>query len=1035
MDRLTRFQIARSPDVARAADVATRGWNLLTSAQSGQALTSSPAGLLLTPAQVTGIAPLSSWQAPPAASRPGLFDSLHAQLHGAFEANDYAAVARHASAFLAKHPPIAPSRRSGAEQAIHRFFRLTGRSSTESERLALYDSLTPDERADWFRAAPARIDLEKSQALAAAAAGVSLGSEADLLGGLHADLAFSVLAAGLAANPDRGRFSDKYVDRVLRLDAFLPPFVFALDPCGTPASGRPGAAGPLERRLARLAAYRDSLEAIAAVAQERGHGPTDGDDPCDCRCDDPPCLPIDPCCANIGWYVSELLSLRVETRCYKPSDLAYIENVAPWETRIRSHGFSRVLVETSEDERTSSRTEERDHQVTDRFSLQKEIENSQSAALEVDAKLKGKIFGQAYELRTGTSLTKESAYREAREQARETIERAALTLQVQSRRLRSRTVTTQTDERNKHKIKNGTGIAAVAKYFWVTQEKRAQLLSHGPAVTIDLLIPSPSLLFQHMQEVKRERGFTLAKPEPPAKPMVDGKPLAPKHIVRDNYAALAEQYGVTEYDDPPAPPPTLHESATVSRGTPSQDITIPPGYTATEMTMHSVTLHRQFLGFARISADFGGGRVSHVTKGSDTSWTALNTRSSGAVTISEVNASKDSSITVVIRLEPDPVDLGPWQKSLYASIMAKYEEALAKYESDLKDYNEALEAYNAKFDEAIKGRHPFACEEIMRTELKRLAIFLMCGEFDWPDVMNMKAQPCGMPWPNRKEAERATSHWYFFDRAFNWNLATFTFFDYFRNPMCRWVDTYEPDEPNFLFKAFLRAGYARAEIPVFPGMEEDVKTYLQTGAMWGPSGTMPSDPADPRWISAIEEIKHSHGCFQQDREGHAEAYPDPVTGAFDSHVLVYTDRYWDPLLGAGGGIDGNAIALDLDHEIYIDGIAYRIVSIVPDPAGPPFSTAPGSAMQWIVGLDRRFESAPFIDPAAAPPLLKPYNYAVGARFVGAPFHFDLPTDLIWIGDQDNPCLPCYPIECKGAHPDAESCECTIGDPPARAGGE
>lgn len=299
----------------------------------------------------------------------------------------------------------------------------------------------------------------------------------------------------------------------------------------------------------------------------------------------------------------------------------------------------------------------------------------------------------------------------------------------------------------------------------------------------------------------------------------------------------------------------------------------------------------------------------------------------------------------------------------------------------------------------------------MRAELKRSAIFMMCGEFDWPDVMNLKAQPCGLPWPNRKKADKATDAWYFFDRAFNWSLASFTFFDYFRNPMCKWVDAYEPDEPNFLFKAFLRAGYARVQLPVSPGMEGDVQNYLQTGGLWGLTGTRPANPADPRWISVIEEIKHSYDCFQQDREGHAEAYPDPVTGAFDSRVRIYTDRYWSPLPAPLGSLDQDAINLDLDREIFIDGIAYRIVSLVADPASPVWDPTPGTTMSWIVGLERRFESQPFIDPAATPPLLKPWNYAIGARFVGAPFHFDLPTDLIWIGDQGNPCLPCYPIEC------------------------
>lgn len=1074
MAQLTRFEIARLPDVSLSFTAASRGWSLLTHTQNAQKISSSAAALLLTPAQVAAIPPLVNWKSQAGPLTTSIFDGLHHKLYAAYINGNYGDVEDIASKFLTEYAPAPLHNRSFAEQQVRRFFTLKGAASTAAERLQLLESLSDEQRAMWFNTAHERIDLEKAQALAQAASGTGF-ADIDLLGGLHADLAFCVLAASAeTVGVKRSRFPNKYVDRVLGYSAFLPDFIFRIDACGRVVRTE----SLLAEQLAALAAYREKVaaadtaaaeggrtgatkEGVAtesgggrtgaskdgvtsdagggrtgatkdAVAEASGGGRTgatkisDGDvvkggveagtpghrDACDCKCDDPPCLPIDPCCAEINWYVTELLTLRDETHCYKASDIAYIENIAPWETRIRTHGFTRTVVETSEDETTSSESEERDHQVTDRFSLQKAIESNQRASLDVDAKLSGKIYGQKYEVDTSASLSKESAYREAREQARETVDKAALKIQVQTRKLRTRTTTVETTERNKHKFENDTAVPAVAKYFWVTQEKRGQLFSYGPALTIDLLMPSPSLLFQHMEKIKRERGLPT-KPTEPARPSVDGVLLAPKKITPGNYEAICAEYGIAVYDDPPVPPPVLYASATVTRGSPSQDITIPPGYTAVEMSMTDNTLHRQVPGFyARISADFGGGRVTHHTDNSpDTPTVGLNTRNSGAVTINEKNASKDSSITVVIKMVPDPVDLGPWQKSIYTLVMAKYEAAMEKYENDLDDYEEAVRAYNKAMDDKIRGRHPFACEEIMRTELKRSAIFMMCGEFDWPGVMNMKAQPCGMPWPNRKKADVATNNWYFFDRAFNWNLASFTFFDYFRNPMCKWVDMYEPDEPNFLFKAFLRAGYARIQVPVSPGMEEDVKTFIQTGGLWGLTGKRPANPNDPRWISVIEEIKHSHDCYQQDREGYAEAYPDPVTGAFDSRIRVYTDRYWDPAVLPSGALDTNAMALDLNHEIFIDGIAYRIVSIAPDPLGPAYNPAPGTLMAWIIGLERKFESAPFIDPAATPPLLKPYNYAVGALFVGAPFHFDLPTDLIWIGDQGNACLPCYPIDC------------------------
>jgi hypothetical protein len=60
-------------------------------------------------------------------------------------------------------------------------------------------------------------------------------------------------------------------------------------------------------------------------------------------------------------------------------------------------------------------------------------------------------------------------------------------------------------------------------------------------------------------------------------------------------------------------------------------------------------------------------------------------------------------------------------------------------------------------------------------------------------------------------------------------------------------------------------------------------------------------------------------------------------------------------------------------------------------------------MEWIITLERVFEGK--IDGV--------YKHAIGAKYVGSPFYFELPTNLVWIGDYDNKCLPCYPLKpCK-----------------------
>ena len=157
-------------------------------------------------------------------------------------------------------------------------------------------------------------------------------------------------------------------------------------------------------------------------------------------------------------------------------------------------------------------------------------------------------------------------------------------------------------------------------------------------------------------------------------------------------------------------------------------------------------------------------------------------------------------------------------------------------------------------------------------------------------------------------------------------------------------------------------------------------------------------PGDDRWISVIEEIKHSYKCYQNDREGDVVPFADeadPTKGTREVY-LKGTDLYWNQFTGA---VDSHALDLDKDREIFIEGIGYRIINIRLADGSPPYDPTSGSDMVWIVLLERAFEGK--TDGV--------YKHAIGAKYIGAPFFFELPTNLVWIGDHDNKNLPTYPV--------------------------
>ncbi len=165
----------------------------------------------------------------------------------------------------------------------------------------------------------------------------------------------------------------------------------------------------------------------------------------------------------------------------------------------------------------------------------------------------------------------------------------------------------------------------------------------------------------------------------------------------------------------------------------------------------------------RISLVFSTGSVSQVRDGPNTELAAINERNSGNATLSEDAATKDLYIVARITLTPDPVDLTEWQNKIYAQIVAKDQESEQVAALALAEYEKAKAEYDREQSEKIKGRHPFAAEEIIRAELKRAAIYMMCDEFTPNNAMNINSQPCGFPEINRREAAESGNEWYFFD--------------------------------------------------------------------------------------------------------------------------------------------------------------------------------------------------------------------------------------------------------------------------------
>jgi hypothetical protein len=921
--------------------------------------------------------------------------SLHGRLYAAFQASDWPrliAVARgHLDALAAGaalHPISAeavaflqPKRIAATDYDLKTF-------CAGFETKAIKDYMAGGFAHDWAALADEALALHCLDALGKA--------KSDPTGKLRSLNALSALITRFnRATKEREPSFTHIVEQAYEAPVFLPDWSFEIDVCSDPHP-RDGllALTPLELRWRRILQMREKATGN-----------------CDCTPPEPVCTPQSVCCPEFKYYIADLLELRDWTYRYKAGDIAYIEVVGAGEMRKREHIMKVTKEVFSELTSTNRISDKRDLSVTDIGTLSREIDRANTSKQDGTATVAGS-YGtdkSLYKLSATATLsygtTASDAIKEAQSDVRTTVSSAVAEIEKTVTAHSTDRVTTEETETNSHDWDNIAGVdPKVTKYFWVTQEKRAQLYSHGLRLIAELIIPSPARLFERLVADRLEAEVRKQVP-----PLVGTAPVAPSalaltanDLTRENYLQNAAQYGI---NNAPAPPTAVvYEvvsnaygkvgNKTENKGT--MQVSVPAGYHATHMHLDGGASYR--------TVGTGNGRYVKFALGTEL-WFGSggnklddglpNLTGQLAITVSASNITGcTASITVTCNL--DNATFAAWQKDIFDLISSKHDDQMSAYQAALKTWLDAKaehDAAEAKVREELQAqddnRNPFYNRQIERTELKRAAIYLLCEDFSCVSEWIAKAEPCGLPEIDRHQTAEHGYDWYFWDRLFDWQYMAYAFFDYFWNPMCDWVERFDPDNADAIFKAFLGAGYARVLIPVNLSMEADFLWYSSTLQKWGQTGVPPLNPTDPRWQNVLYELKYANKDAMMPRQGYVEN-----VAAGDVTLLIKgTDRYWDSV---GHIVDAAAVAADVDREIFIDGSVYMIASIQPEPGSPPYTNA--NTMWWRVTIDRPYEGS-----ASARRL-----YACGAQAVAPAFSFDLPTELIWAGAHDQ-CLPTYPL--------------------------
>jgi hypothetical protein len=554
--------------------------------------------------------------------------------------------------------------------------------------------------------------------------------------------------------------------------------------------------------------------------------------------------------------VTDLLVTRDHIKRYEASEVAHIENVLKGETRFREHSRkesteTEIVVETE-----VVRQEERDLQTTDRLEVRREVSQllKEEASLKAGASLSAS-YGPTVEFKTyvdgTTNSTSEQALKQATTFSQETVSRA--TAKVAERVAERRRTRTSVEllELNRHQFENTSGTLwsghITGIYQWVNKVYEAQLFNYGRRVIYDVFVPEPAAYFLYaLQSGADKRPLDLVKPDP--------FNVAPAQLNRWNVQDYIVKYGVANVEPPPEPFKFVAKSFVSQNLIPqgessafSYTMELPSNYEAVHGHISSVFNFWNAGPTPTMDFILGQRTWRRVNDGQWTKSVSLD-RETQALNVGGVTLNvAHYAAAFEVMCQVSPGGQSAWQTKAHATILARYTELLREYERKIQEYLSTTLP-------TLFGRPPEENRKLEVVELKKGVVSLFAGSA--PNYALVGETDHG-PEIDQKTVHEQGKTIRFFEQAFEWEQMQYRFYPYFWGRRDLWLDKLLNQDPDWLFRDFLRAGGARIVISVRPGFEDAVAHYFLTGEVWS-GGDLP-EITDPDYLPILQEIRESQG--------------------------------------------------------------------------------------------------------------------------------------------------------------------------------
>jgi hypothetical protein len=570
--------------------------------------------------------------------------------------------------------------------------------------------------------------------------------------------------------------------------------------------------------------------------------------------------------------------------CYHPGEVSHIENILAKEYKERSTRRLRSAETTTTSTTETEREVLTDTTSTSRFEMQEHISEvlSQDQSFNAGANARYSNSVASVDLSTNFAFnkSKQSSNEQSVTFAKDITQKALERVVQKVKQERIDKIREEFEEQNKHGFDNRQGINHISGvYRWVDKVYKNQIVNYGMRMHYEFMIPEPSRLHYY---AKSGNSKVLIEPVDPRKflagvidPISDAS-----RINEGNYRGWAAQFNA-QVSPPPSEVIMIGKGYTKSQGENdgnaendkciADEIRLPDGYGLDSVFVAGFCKRNwvKRTGEVALSLDPAsevGVAVADVCRHykdcepikqnlflQDTNDVSLEQYTTGVPVTVHFYHIWSGHVNVNLKLRRKPELYAQWQLDTFNSIISAYEEKLSAYQDRLAEEQ-------AKKGQLL-GTNPGYYREIENTILKKNCISYMVGHANMGNVDYTKSDKFSeFQIMNDASMDTYSAKVKFFEQAFDWDIMSYTFYPFYWAFKERWVDLYNYENDDPLFRSFMRAGMARVFVTVRPGFEQAVAIYMETGQIWN-GGQVPTID-DELYISLVEEMKTKEGVIE-----------------------------------------------------------------------------------------------------------------------------------------------------------------------------